>query len=197
MRYPPIILASQSPRRAALLQQIGVPFRAAPTGADETPPTGASPELTAETLAMRKADAAADALGGNWGDSVLVLGADTIVCLGGALLGKPHDAGEAAQMLESLSGTVHHVITGAALVWKSGHAESWHEITRVAFRKLSREEIRAYAESGEPLDKAGGYGIQGRAAAFAARIEGCYFNVVGLPLAKLTQKLLNPPMNLP
>ena len=191
--YPTILLASKSPRRAALLRQIGAAFKAVPTGADETIPPDTAPERVVETLAMRKARAALNAqTDSTWKQYDLTLGADTIVCLNGLILGKPNGVPDAMRMLQTLSGKTHRVLTGIALIWKSGEEEAWHEETRVTFRNLSEREIEAYAKSGGPMDKAGAYGIQEQAGAFAARIEGCYFNVVGLPLARLAERLLEP-----
>ncbi len=120
----------------------------------------------------------------------VVIGADTLVSLAGELLGKPRDDAHAHDMLTRLSGTCHEVITGVALIEiEQQKTVTWSETTRVYFRKLSYSEIAAYVETGEPSDKAGAYGIQGLGAAFVIRIEGCYFNVVGLPLAKLVEQL--------
>lgn len=188
--YPSILLASRSPRRAALLRQIGAAFKAVPTGADETIPPDTEPKRIVETLAMRKARAAQN--DSTWKQYDLTLGADTVVCLNGRILGKPSGARDAMRMLQTLSGKTHRVLTGVALIWKSGAEEAWHEETRVTFRNLSDREIEAYAKTGAPMDKAGAYGIQEQAGAFAARIEGCYFNVVGLPLARLAERLLEP-----
>lgn len=193
MKYHSVILASASPRRAALLAQIGVPFTAIPSALEEVVPEGLSPAETAIHLAIQKAsDVArhvADAEKG--AGNTAVLGADTVVVLGRQLLGKPRDARDAARTLRLLSGHVHSVITGVALVWLSnGETESWAEETRVAFRELHETEIAAYVATGRPLDKAGAYGIQEDAAAFVSRIEGCYFNVVGLPLSRLSERLL-------
>ena len=120
----------------------------------------------------------------------IVIGADTLVCLAGELLDKPRDNAHAHEMLTRLSGTCHEVITGVALIEIAQQKQiTWSETTRVYFRKLSPSEIAAYIETGEASDKAGAYGIQGRGAAFVKRIEGCYFNVVGLPLAELIEQL--------
>lgn len=192
--YPSILLASKSPRRAALLRQIGAAFKAVPTGADETIPPDMAPKRVVETLAMRKARAASlnAQKDSTWKQFDLTLGADTVVCLNGLILGKPNGVPGAMRMLQTLSGKTHRVLTGIALIWKSGAEEAWHEETRVTFRNLSDREIEAYAKTGGPMDKAGAYGIQEQAGAFAARIEGCYFNVVGLPLARLAERLLEP-----
>ena len=125
----------------------------------------------------------------------IIIGADTLVSLEGTLLGKPTDDGDAFKMLTHLSGTCHEVVTGVALVEAgTGREVVWSETTQVYFRELHSTEIAAYIASGETSDKAGAYGIQGRGAAFVRRIEGCYFNVVGLPLASLVEHLFNLPV---
>jgi septum formation protein len=178
-----LILASGSPRRRELLTQIGVSFTVQPSQATENVPPGTNPVEMVKELALRKAREVAGASPAHW-----VLGADTIVVLDGQVLGKPADAQDAASMLQRLSGRRHQVLTGVALVGPGGQWVDYAE-TIVWMRPLTQEEIEAYVATGEPLDKAGAYGIQGRAAAFVPRIEGCYYNVVGLPLALLSQKL--------
>ncbi len=180
----PLVLASASPRRAALLAQVGVPFEVrvsdAPENADEA---GRAPAAVALEHARAKALAVAPTVPGR-----LVLGADTVVVLGDEVLGKPGDAAEAAAMLRALSGREHEVITAIAIALSDGSASQvlaeHAEHTRVFFRTLGEDEIARYVASGEPLDKAGAYGIQGRGALLVRRIEGCYFNVVGLPLSR-------------
>ncbi|MDD2443917.1 MAG: Maf family protein [Desulfotomaculaceae bacterium] len=180
-----IVLASKSPRRFELLKQIGLNFRILACEVDETPPPGLSPPRLVETLALRKATTAAGML-----SEGIVIGADTVVVLRGLLLGKPSDREDAVRMLMLLQGTVHEVFTGVALVDAgSRRFLSGYEMTRVFFRPLDVEEIRRYAATGEPLDKAGAYGAQGLGACFISRLEGCYTNVVGLPLAKLVEML--------
>ncbi|MBM3214882.1 septum formation protein Maf [Candidatus Poribacteria bacterium] len=194
MAYAPIVLASESPRRAELLRQIGVPFDAAPSGASESYPDDLTPAQGAEYVARAKALAVAESLPAAAGYAA-VLGADTMVIIDGRSLGKPRSAVEAIEMLHRLSGRTHEVVTGVALVWldmnpdDETRVESWYETTSVTFRPLRQQEILAYVQSGGPLDKAGAYGIQEGAAAFVSRIEGCYFNVVGLPLASLAERL--------
>lgn len=186
---PRLILASTSPRRAALLTQIGFTFNVHPSRIEEPPYQGrVEPAgVVTRNLALMKAEAVAQHYAGG-----LVIGADTLVSLEGALLGKPRDAGDAGAMLEQLSETRHEVVTGVALVdAATGRNTVWAETTHVYFRKLARAEINAYITTGEASDKAGGYGIQGRGAAFVRRIDGCYFNVVGLPLASLVEHLLH------
>ncbi len=176
----PLILASASPRRAQLLAQIGLEFLVVKSGLWET-------EILREEdvpkMALAKARRVARSYPGRF-----VLGADTAVFCGGKALGKPRDEKEAAEMLRSLSGRVHHVITGLALI-RDGRERAASEKTMVSMRLLQEKEIEAYVSSGEPLDKAGAYGIQGRGAIFVEYIEGCYFNVVGLPLARLSAML--------
>lgn len=180
-----LILASASPRRAQLLNQIGLTFQVIPSGVDEDEIIRHDPLANVQAVALSKARyVAARAEDG------IVIGADTQVLADGEVLGKPKDATDAERMLHRLNGTTHKVITGVALVdAKTGYEEAWVETTMVTFRKLSLDEISDYMNIGEPMDKAGAYGIQGRAAAFVERIEGCHFNVVGLPLAKLVQRL--------
>ncbi len=176
----PIILASASPRRAELLQQVGIPFEVQVANYQE-------PEI--KDLAMVETISAAKAREiARRNANSIVLGADTVVAKSGRFLGKPKDTGEAEAMLWELSGSEHQVVTGIALI-RSGQVLTGRQETRVWLRELQEEEIKAYVASGEPLDKAGSYGIQGRAAVFVEWIDGCYFNVVGLPLALLVQML--------
>jgi septum formation protein len=193
--YAPVILASASPRRAALLEQVGIPFEVIPSGVSEEYPDDLSPQQGALYVARNKALSVAERLS-EPGEHVAVLAADTIVVLDNWVLGKPHHGIEAQEMLRRLSGRTHLVVTGVALVWlhrdadASDRLETWAEVSSVTFRALHLAEIEAYVRSGRPLDKAGAYGIQEDAAAFVAQIEGCYFNVVGLPLARLSERLL-------
>jgi len=177
----PIVLASASPRRRALLRQLGLSFRTVPSRVSEELPAELAPGVGVERLAELKArDVAARVPEG------LVIGADTVVVVEGRVLGKPADAAEAEAMLALLQGRWHEVFTGVAVVAAGeGRALVTHERTEVAFKPLDADQIRRYVATGEPLDKAGAYAIQGRAAAFVAGIRGCYFNVVGLPLARL------------
>ena len=182
----PFVLASQSPRRKRLLEQLGVPFEVHISPVDEVIPDDATPGEVVQDLAMQKAASVAPAY-----PDALTLGADTIVVLDGAILGKPADAAEAAAMLRRLSGRTHTVFTGIALVHPaSDRRTAAVEATDVTFADLSNAEIGAYVESGSPLDKAGAYGIQDdRGALFVRRIEGDYYSVVGLPLHRLYQTL--------
>ncbi|MGH9862870.1 MAG: Maf family protein [Candidatus Acidiferrales bacterium] len=183
-----LILASRSLRRQEVLRNAGFEFEVIPSQVEENPLSGETPAALVERLARLKAQDVAAKLGPR--DDALVLGADTVVVNDGALLGKPQSSQEAAAMLERLSGNAHEVVTGVALAepGRSSLAVA-HEITRVFFRPLTRQEISDYIASGEPLDKAGAYAIQGRAGRFVTRVEGCYFNVVGLPVA-LVDRLL-------
>jgi len=180
---PRLILASSSPRRVEVLRNAGFDFEVIPSRVDESARPGESPVALAERLAREKAEDVAARLAPQ--NNAVVLGADTVVVGDdGALLGKPQSPADAVAMLEKLSGRPHDVITGVALVAPGGGRVSLaHERTRVFVRVLSRGEIESYVASGEPLDKAGAYAIQGRAGRFVTRIEGCYFNVMGLPLA--------------
>lgn len=179
--FPVLILASNSPRRRDLLQQVGFPFEVDPAGIDESVLPGETPEAYAVRAALDKARVVAARHG-----SGLVIGADTIVVAGGGILGKPVDRADAERMLGMLSGREHRVITGLAVIDAASRRErSGAAATRVWFRRIDPAELAAYAASGEPLDKAGAYGIQEKGALFIDRIDGCYFNVVGLPLALL------------
>ena len=179
-----IILASASPRRAEILRNAGIPFETLAEVIDESRKPG---ELRADyvrRLALSKARAAA----GVQRDpgECLFIGADTVVVAGDEILGKPESADDARRMLRLLSGAVHEVHTGLAVIRRPGAMEAVvEEITRVTFAPLSDEEIEAYIATGEPFDKAGAYGIQGIGGRYVTRIEGCYFNVMGLPLARL------------
>lgn len=173
-----LILASQSPRRRELLERAGFRFLVRPAEVDESWREGEDPEAHVRRLAREKARAVAAS------QQEIVLGADTVVVLDGEILGKPADAADARRMLELLSGREHCVFTGVCL--KRGDLELVEaERTLVRFARLEDEEIRAYVDSGEPMDKAGAYAIQGLASKFVERIEGCYFNVVGLPVARV------------
>ena len=179
-----LILASASPRREELLRQLGVPFAVIPSDLPEELPPG-PPEEAVRLLALAKARAVAAKVG-----SGVVLGADTVVVLGGTVLGKPKDAGGARRMLRALSGKVHEVITGVALVEAPARREaSAAVVTRVMMHRYGEEEIDVYLATGEPYDKAGAYAIQGAGGRLVAKVEGCYTNVVGLPLTT-TRRLL-------
>ncbi len=176
-----LILASQSPRRRELIAKLGIPYTCISPGEDEHCEAWLPPQLAVAALAQRKADAVWRRMGG----ACWVLGADTMVVSGNHMLGKPRDEEQARRMLKSLSGTWHEVMTAMALLAPSGCLWQAVEITRVHFLPLDDQAIEAYIATGEPMDKAGAYGIQGAAAAYIDRIEGSYDNVVGLPLARL------------
>ena len=185
-----LVLASASPRRRELLTQAGYSFEVHPAHINEDLRDGEDPIAYVVRLAREKAEAVFRERSAKGADahSLTVLGADTTVTLDGHILAKPEDAEDAARMLRLLSGRTHRVITGVALATARG-VEVAAEATAVRFLTLSEREITEYVATGEPMDKAGAYAIQGRAARWVPRIEGCYFNVVGLPLALVTQLL--------
>lgn len=176
----PLILASQSPRRAQLLRHFGFEFDVIPANIDETADASAFPEKLAVDLARQKAQAVADQIKNGF-----VVGADTLVVLSGEILGKPRDATEAREMLHFLSGNTHEVFTGFAIISRPENLSviGW-ERTAVTFRELEDWEINRYIEIDHPFDKAGAYGIQDTSALFVESIHGCYYNVVGFPLTK-------------
>jgi len=181
-----LILASASPRRAEILRDAGIPFTVLSSAVDETP----LPGETAADLVRRLAAAKAELVAARAVGPAIVIAADTVVALDGTILGKPRTSQDARNMLEKLSARTHSVITGVALVrLPDGERREFTEITQVHFTALSNEEILKYLSSGEPFDKAGAYAIQGFAGRFIPRIDGCYFNVVGLPLARLCREL--------
>jgi septum formation protein len=187
-----IILASNSPRRRDILRQIGLDFVQRPVDLDEKIRPGDPPEDYAGRVSLDKARVAAAKAG-----SGIVIAADTIVALENRILGKPTDARDAHRMLTLLSGRMHHVITGLTVMdAATGKTVTRTANTKVWFRELSDGEIEAYIATEEPLDKAGAYGIQEKGALLVNRIEGCYFNVVGLPLAVLGQILRDFGINL-
>lgn len=173
---PPVILASQSPRRRELLTLVGIAHQVDPADVDESVVPGERPDAYVERLAREKARTVAARHAG-----ALVIAADTTVVHGGAILGKPADVAEAEAMLARLSGHTHEVFTGMAVV-RGDRVASAVERVEVTFRDLTAEEIRAYVATGEPMDKAGAYGIQGYGAALVDRIEGDFFGVMGLPV---------------
>jgi len=177
-----LVLASQSPRRADILRQAGIPFivRAAPV--DETPLAGEKPDAYVRRLAEEKALAVEAA------PAETVLGADTTVVIDGQMLAKPADAADARRMLAMLSGRCHEVLTGICLR-RGAQVIRDCATTRVWFAVMTDREIEAYVASGEPADKAGAYAIQGLAAKFVQRIDGCYFNVMGLPVSLVYRHL--------
>ena len=175
-----LILASRSPRRQELLRRAGFAFEVRPSRIEEV----VRPGETAEAFACRAAQEKALEVAASCPPDAFVLGADTVVVVNGELLGKPRDAEDAQRMLRLLAGRTHRVITGVCLVRAPQEIKaSKYETTSVTFRQLDEGEIHSYLASGEPFDKAGAYGIQGLASRFVTRVEGCYFNVVGLPVA--------------
>lgn len=180
-----IILASESPRRAELLRQIGLKFEIRPSAVDEGKEPKESLESYVKRVALSKAEKAAAGE-----KNAVIIAADTIVILSKKRLGKPESPESAIAMLNKLSGKCHKVMTGLAVIdMQTGKKKTKIVATKVWFKRLTAEEIADYARSGEPLDKAGGYGIQGKAAVFVKKIEGDYFNVVGLPLNTLYEIL--------
>ncbi len=172
----PLVLASGSPRRHQLLEMLGVPFRVVVPDVDETHRPGESPEAYVTRLARAKAAAVAAREPGE-----LVLGADTTVVARGAILGKPSSADEAMAMLAKLQGRTHQVLTGVALA-AGDRVEDALDVTDVTFRRLDLETLKAYVATGEPMDKAGAYAVQGRGAILVEGIRGDFFGVMGLPL---------------
>ena len=181
-----LILASASPRRAQVLRDAGIEFEARLAQVEETRRPNETPETMVQRLAEEKAVAGAAGVAG----AALVIGADTAVVCERAVLGKPASPADAQRMLHLLAGRTHKVVTGLSVLRLPDRGLRVElESTRVAFAPLTEQDIEEYIASGEPLDKAGAYGIQGRAGRFVTRIEGCYFNVVGLPLARLCRMM--------
>lgn len=181
----PILLASASPRRRELLTMLGLSFQVVPAQITEDLALNATPDQYVETLATQKALAVA-----KQHPEALVIGADTIVVLDDAILGKPSSPEDAHDMLERLSGRTHHVFTGLCLTLHGrGRVKKTHVTTAVTFDVLSPQKIARYVRTGEPMDKAGAYGIQGLGATLVKEIKGCYFNVVGLPLYTLANMM--------
>ena len=187
---PLLVLASASPRRVALLHQLGLRFEQHPSPEPEPTPCGSSPRDYAVAAAAAKASAVHRALRASGRDlTAVVIGADTVVSLGGGFLGKPRDTEDATAMLERLSGRRHEVFTGIALKGPGEREVRDSVRTEVRMRTLSKKEVESYVASGEPMDKAGSYAIQGKGARFVESISGCYYNVVGLPVARLSAML--------
>jgi len=190
-----LVLASASPRRQELLRNVGIPFVVEPTDIPEVAQDGEAPRSFAERMAREKALAVFRRRPGDF-----ILGADTIVVVDAQILGKPRDGTDAARMLRLLSGRTHQVVTGVCLLaphlrtenreLATGFEDTRSETTRVTMDSLSDADIRSYISSGEPMDKAGAYAIQGMASRWVSRIEGDYFNVVGLPVS-LVYKMLH------
>lgn len=181
-----LILASASPRRAEILRDAGFTFSVMSSAVDETPVPGES----AQDLVQRLADAKAELVAARAVGPAIVIAADTAVIIDGEILGKPRTTDDASQMLSRLGGRVHSVLTGVTLIrLPDAERRSFVETTLVHFAPMSPEGLVHYLATEEPFDKAGAYAIQGRAARYIPRIEGCYYNVVGLPLARLCHAL--------
>jgi septum formation protein len=184
MHYP-LVLASGSPRRRELLAQAGYRFEVQVSSVAEA----RLPDEDAIRFATRLAREKAEDVFARSSPGVVVLGADTVVVCDGEVMGKPADATDAERMLLRLSGRTHQVVTGVAVVWGDDSAEIAAELTQVTVRTISPQEVSEYVAGGDPMDKAGAYAIQGYAGRWIPRINGCYFNVVGLPLALVTSLL--------
>jgi septum formation protein len=185
-RRPSLVLASASPRRQELLARLGIPFTVEPSHIPELHPPG-PPAAALAAVALDKARVVA----GRWtADRAVIVGADTEVVLDGRYMGKPRDAADAVRILSALSGRMHEVITGVALVEAPPGREATAAVTtRVTMTAATQEEIAAYVATGEPFDKAGGYAVQGLGARLVARVDGCLTNVVGLPLETMRRLL--------
>ena len=181
---PPLVLASGSPRRRALLGLLGLPFIVEPSGADEAVPTGATPEEVARFLALLKAREVAARHPGAY-----ILGADTLVTVDGLILGKPTDTADAARMLRLLRDRAHRVPTGVALIAPDGTETALIETATVTMHPYTEVAISAYLSTDEPFDKAGSYAVQGAGSALVAAVEGCYTTVVGFPLCRIAALL--------
>lgn len=186
MEKPQLVLASRSPRREQILSMLGFPFTIRVPDYEELHPAGLEARSLPEYLARGKAEAVRGLPPGS-----LALAADTLVLLGDRVLGKPRDADEALEMLTALNGREHEVITGVALARDGKVEASGAERTRVTFARTPERPLRAYAASQEPLDKAGAYAIQGHGARLVEKVDGCFYNVMGLPI-QLTLKMLAP-----
>lgn len=186
---PRLVLASSSPRRQQLISLLGLPYQIVTKPVDEGNVEGLSPEKVVCELALRKAKAVLEEVRCSVGEAIII-GADTVVVLDGEILGKPKDEQDAYRMLSALQGRTHQVYSGVAcLEWTTGKTVVDYCRTDVTMKPLAEKKIRRYIETKEPLDKAGGYGIQGYGALFIEGIHGDYFNVVGLPLARLSDML--------
>lgn len=187
-----IILASASPRRKELLEQIGLGFEVVTSHVEEKV-SSSEPDRVVEELSRQKAEAVRELFSAN-GEEMLIIGADTVVSLDGCILGKPADKGEAIDMLNRLQGRQHEVYTGVTVFYRGAEAADWmmkcfHERTGVQFYPMTEQEILEYVQTGDPLDKAGAYGIQGFCARYIRAVEGNYDNVVGLPVGVLYQEI--------
>lgn len=186
-----IILASGSPRRKEILEQVRIPFEIRVSTCEERITKSIPSDIVME-LSCQKAEDISSRLSQTEKEDCLIIGADTIVALDNQILGKPSDEAEAFSMLSALSGISHQVYTGVTLIhWKKNTKEirTFYEQTEVFFYSITPKQIKAYIATGEPMDKAGAYGIQGLAAAFVRKIDGDYYNVVGLPVSRLLQEM--------
>ena len=181
---PKIILASKSARRKEILEHLGLAPKIIVSDADENVDKTLTPELFTEEVSLRKAEAVKPYVGANQ----LVIASDTVVAKDARIFGKPRDEKDAYDMLSALSGSIHKVVSGISLTLDNKTVVS-HDVTYVTFREMSESEIRSYIATGEPFDKAGGYGIQDSASVFVEKIDGDYFNVVGLPVFKMFSML--------
>ncbi len=179
-----MILASKSPRRFELLKIISEDFRVIPAAGDEVIPDGTSPKDAVLLLSRQKAEEIY-----SQHKNEIIISADTVVSIDGKILGKPHSEPDAAEMLRTLSGRIHTVYTGVCVIFEDGSAENFAESTEVEFYPLSDKEISDYIATGEPMDKAGAYGIQEKGALLVKRISGDFYNVMGLPVARLARVL--------
>lgn len=180
-----LVLASGSPRRKELLETAGLEFAVIVADVEEIIPENAAPQEVVKSLALQKAQAVA-----KYNPDKTVIGADTVVVCNGKILGKPKNEEDAFNMLRALSGRRHSVCTGVALI-NADKTINFCETTEVEFHPLTDEEIRAYIKTGEPMDKAGAYGIQGKGCVLVKKIDGDYFNVVGLPVSRVYRELLS------
>lgn len=186
-----LILASASPRRLEIIKKLGAPVEVKVSGADEQVDI-TQPEKLVLELSRRKAlSVMEDMESGGIREPICIIGADTVVSLDGDILGKPADKEEAFRMLRALSGRTHRVYTGVSIVCPAGGISSFYEMTEVDFIELTDSEIHEYIASGDPLDKAGAYGVQSGAARFVSGIRGDFYNVMGLPLSRLYRELKN------
>ncbi|MFC5468318.1 Maf family protein [Cohnella suwonensis] len=185
-----LVLASSSPRRQELIALLGLPVDVKPSRVGEETPADWSPARIVEELSLRKANAVKEEIDATADGRSIVVGSDTIVVLNGDAMGKPRDEQDALRMLGSLSGRTHEVYTGVTCIRVSdGKTSTAHRVTKVTMRKLSDDQISRYVATGEPMDKAGAYGIQEIGSLLVESIEGCYFNVVGLPVSLLAVQL--------
>lgn len=189
-KYSGLILASSSPRRLDLLRNLGVAFAVLPSNLEEIVDETLSPAELVVDLAVAKAQEVAERIRAFVCGDTVVLGADTLVVVDGTVIGKPASREEAVEMLSRLSGRCHEVYTGVALIrLPGGQVSSAYEVSKVFMRKIDEAEIAAYVQSDEPMDKAGSYALQGAASAFVQRIDGCFTNIIGLPIPLVVRLL--------